>query len=216
MSQLSKLLNSIRPFLYAYLISAVLLMIPQMFYSQEELFLWINSKHSAVSDIFFYWITYIGDGITFVVLIVGLLFYSYRHALLGLISFLSTSVIAQFLKRFIFDDQLRPIARIGEFNDIYIPENVTTLAYNSFPSGHTTTVFALATFLVLILPKRHAWIVFLLAAWITAYSRIYLTHHFPIDVWVGSLIGVLGTIGVFWWLDNRFEKKFGQKSLLNR
>ena len=216
MSQLSKIVSPISPFLLTYVLIAILSLIPQLIYSQEELFLIINKANSSFSDLFFYWITYFGDGITFVLLIIGLLFYSYRYALLGLVSFLGTAFIAQFLKRFIFSDQLRPIARLVDVGDIYIPENVATISFNSFPSGHTATAFAIASFLTLAFPKKPLWAVWLLLACLTGYSRIYLTHHFPVDVWVGSIIGVLGTIAVFYFLDYRLDTKLGQKSLLNR
>ena len=99
---------------------------------------------------------------------------------------------------------------------MHVPESVSTLLNNSLPSGHTVTAFAIATFLVLIYPKRNIWLPLLLVAWLIAYSRIYLTHHFPIDVWVGSVIGTLGTLLVFWLVAAKFDKRFTYKSLLNR
>ncbi len=63
----------------------------------------------------------------------------------------------------------------------------------SFPSGHSASSFAAATVLAYALTRQRAAIVWALAATV-AFSRIYIGVHYPLDVVVGSLIGVL--IGV--------------------
>ncbi len=72
---------------------------------------------------------------------------------------------------------------------------------NSFPSGHTTTVFAAATVIVLmLLLKRRQfglrWIVagVIVAASMVAFSRIAVGAHWPLDVMVGAACGYLGGI----------------------
>ena len=195
------------------LISAL---VPQLLFSQSELFLTVNKSNNNFLDSFFYWITYLGDGITYVIVIIVLLFYSYSKALNGLIIFLSTSLIAQLLKNFVFADHYRPFKYLSEQNDLHIPEGVTTLINNSLPSGHTVTAFAMATFLILSFTNRKIWLPLLIVAWITAYSRIYLTHHFPIDVWVGAIIGTIGALLVFWIMADKLDNRFADKSLLNR
>jgi len=62
---------------------------------------------------------------------------------------------------------------------------------NSFPSGHTTSAFALATVLVLIFRKQKIAIPCLIGATLVAYSRIYLAQHFLQDTIAGALIGTL-------------------------
>ncbi len=66
--------------------------------------------------------------------------------------------------------------------------------YNSFPSGHTATSFALACWLWLRLRHtRYRWVGYL--AWALAVlvglSRIYRGVHYPLDVLVGALIGIM-------------------------
>lgn len=59
-----------------------------------------------------------------------------------------------------------------------------------FPSSHAANTFAVATLLNLIL--RTSWIRWLfLWAGVVSYSRIYLGVHYPGDVMVGALLGVV-------------------------
>jgi membrane-associated phospholipid phosphatase len=59
----------------------------------------------------------------------------------------------------------------------------------SFPSGHATAAFALATSLSLRYPKPAVYIPLHLWALFVAYGRVYLGVHYPSDVLVGGVIG---------------------------
>lgn len=217
MKALIAFLNPIKLYVYAYALLLIVALVPQLLYSQEAIFLAINGKHNDFLDLFFSIITYFGDGLAFVVVILVLAFYSFSRMFMGLIVFLTTSFTAQFLKRVFFSDRFRPYKVLGGEHDLYIPDGVSPITMNSFPSGHTVTAFALSSFLLLILPKKSytSWVLILIA-WLTAYSRVYLTHHFAVDVWFGSIIGVVVSILTYWWLENYFDRKFGHKSLLKR
>lgn len=63
----------------------------------------------------------------------------------------------------------------------------------SFPSTHATLAFALAV----ILSKKHTLhkLLFYITALLIAFSRIYLGKHFPSDVLIGSITGmVIGSV----------------------
>jgi membrane-associated phospholipid phosphatase len=60
----------------------------------------------------------------------------------------------------------------------------------SFPSGHTTTAFALATSLSLSFPKWYVILPSYTYAAAVGYSRMYLGVHFPTDVLAGIISGV--------------------------
>ncbi|HLR21473.1 MAG TPA: phosphatase PAP2 family protein [Tissierellaceae bacterium] len=64
----------------------------------------------------------------------------------------------------------------------------------SFPSGHTTASFALATVLTLNIP--YIWPIAYLFASIIGVSRIYLAVHYPTDVAAGIILGVGSAIFV--------------------
>jgi membrane-associated phospholipid phosphatase len=71
-------------------------------------------------------------------------------------------------------------------NDIFKHSTAGSL---SFPSGHTSAAFSLATSLSLAFPKWYVIAPSLLWAGTVGYSRMYLGVHYPSDVLVGAIIG---------------------------
>jgi hypothetical protein len=66
---------------------------------------------------------------------------------------------------------------------------VLDLHNNSFPSGHTSEAFSMATSLSM---KYHKWYIVIPAfayAGLSGYSRLYLGVHYPTDVLAGALVG---------------------------
>lgn len=59
----------------------------------------------------------------------------------------------------------------------------------SFPSGHTSSAFALATSVTLCYPKWYVAVPAYAWAFTVGYSRMRLGVHFPTDVLVGAIIG---------------------------
>ena len=74
--------------------------------------------------------------------------------------------------------------------DVYYRKDNSPTDRYSFPSGHTTTAFSIATSLTLRYPDKPAVIaVSYLYATVIGYGRIYLGVHYPSDVFAGMLIG---------------------------
>lgn len=63
--------------------------------------------------------------------------------------------------------------------------------YDSFPSGHATLFFALAT--VIYMRHKKVGIIFYLLAFLIAISRVIAGVHYIGDIIAGAAIGILGT-----------------------
>lgn len=68
-------------------------------------------------------------------------------------------------------------------------ENVTSEGSPSFPSGHTSAVFSMATSISLVYPKWYVIAPAYLWAGAVGYSRMDLGLHYPSDVLMGAIIG---------------------------
>lgn len=79
--------------------------------------------------------------------------------------------------------------------------NVADWSYQSFPSGHATTAFAVAA-TVGFISERWFYPALALASAI-ALSRVTLGAHYPSDVLIGAVVGLLGAYAVRWWFAGR-------------
>ena len=76
----------------------------------------------------------------------------------------------------------------------------------SFPSGHSTTAFAVATSLSLDYPKWYVIVPSYAYAGTLAYSRMHLGVHHPSDVLTGAIIGS-GCAVLSHYISNRLNKR---------
>jgi len=89
------------------------------------------------------------------------------------------------------------------------PDRITSSADakgHSFPSGHTSTAFSLATSLSLSYPKWYVIVPSYTFAAATAYSRMYKGVHYPSDVLGGTIVGA-GTSYLTWKVQKLLQKK---------
>ncbi|HPS27786.1 MAG TPA: phosphatase PAP2 family protein [Bacteroidales bacterium] len=68
-------------------------------------------------------------------------------------------------------------------------EKETEAGHLSFPSGHTSDAFALATSVSLAYPRWYVIVPMYLWAGTVGYSRMHLGVHYPSDVLAGAIIG---------------------------
>ena len=158
-------------------------------YNKNTLHLLVNKYNTAFLDVFFKYTTFLGDGILFGVLVLVFLLIKERMSLVFLVSGLLTLLITHFLKRIIFKGIPRPVNVLGE-DALHLVEGVKIALRHSFPSGHTTTAFAIATILCLYFANCKSQYIWFLLAIIAGLSRVYLSQHYLIDVFVGSFIGI--------------------------
>ena len=91
----------------------------------------------------------------------------------------SSALVAELMKRFV--GRPRPSILDGA---IIVGHQSSGF---SFPSSHTLSAFAGFVILASFFPKWR--VPFFLLAILIAFSRIYLGHHFPLDVVAGGLLG---------------------------
>jgi membrane-associated phospholipid phosphatase len=168
-------------------------------FSREDLFLFIYRNRSPYLNNLFLYLTDLGDGLFFVVLIVVLCFIRFRLAFIALLSFLLTSIITHTMKGLVFAEQVRPKKFFEGIHEILAVPGGKLFNNNSFPSGHTVTAFAVFTLIALFIRhKQWGWLFCLLAVFI-GLSRVYLAQHFFVDIYVGSWIGTLCSL-LFYYL----------------
>jgi len=117
----------------------------------------------------------------------------------GVVAFLGSGTLAQVVKRMV--PRLRP----SNLPDALIAPD-ERIFHNSFPSGHTTTAFALAfwVFLLTYRTRYQGWgYGALLLAGLVGLSRVYRGVHYPSDVLAGAAVGVVWGALVYLTLSRR-------------
>lgn len=190
----SKSLKNNLFFLIPYALLLVSAGVVLLSFPKGDIHLWISQFHNPFFDRFFRLITLLGDGWVVTLPVVLLLFVSLRDSIYVLTAYLSTGLVAQLLKRFVFEDCARPIRFFQDKSRLHLVEGVQMLSGHSFPSGHATSAFALFLCLAVISRNRTIQAAAFIVATVVAFSRIYLSQHFLGDVVAGSLIGTLGAL----------------------
>jgi len=185
------------------------------FYSKAQLHIFSNEMHSTSLDFFFKYITNLGDGVMIALFFVVLLFVKFRYAVTFITGSLAASVVINLIKKVFLHDVLRPSKyfEIYETYHLHLVEGVKLHSYQSFPSGHSTTAFNIFFMLALLVKNRLLKFFFLLCAVVVAYSRVYLSQHFLIDIVGGSIFGVVSIFIAFYFFQ-KSEKSWLNKSIL--
>lgn len=157
----------------------------------QAVFLVLNTNLGTAADFFFHYLTYLGDGFVWVPLFVWFLFYRRKLLPLLISTILLSTLITQGIKNFVFPGQPRPTKAISDLSLIHTVPGVELHTINSFPSGHTTTIFSIFLLICLLTPRRNIIYPAFILAILVAYSRIYLAQHFPADLGGGMLAAVI-------------------------
>ncbi len=206
--------SSTRGFLFI-VIAILLLSSPILFLPKEQATFWINGWNNPFFDLFFKYITHLGDGLVFIPVVIFLLFRSYVMA--GFFAFfviIEAIIVQLVLKKGIFAYIDRPMSYIQDFDLLHQVEGVHLHGLHTFPSGHTQSVFLVAFFLVWALKKGPVINFLILSiAVLTGLSRVYILQHFFVDIWVGAAIG-FGLPFITIYLLQRFGKFPGSEKRL--
>ena len=189
-----------------------------LYIPKGDLHLLLCNRHTPARDIFFRYYTHVAEWFPYVLCVLLLLFGRVGNGLFASAAMVFSSLTTQICKHLI--NAPRPVTWFAEnIPDIRLPlvEGVEMNYWHSFPSGHTTSFFALAFVASILITKRltaHGLtgvagllqaLLFLLAA-LGGYSRIYLCQHFALDVFAGVMVGLLITC-ICYAIFSRFEDK---------
>lgn len=203
---MKKVLKSSRFFLLLFFLFAIAGVVIILITEKGPLFVKMNGFHGSFGDALFPWITWLGHGLAFLVIVLVSILKNYRMAILGFLSYISSGLISQFFKKVVFPDFVRPVRYFEQGPDIYIIEGMHPHTNFSFPSGHAASAFALGLFLTILFDRPKLGIIFCTLSIAIGYSRVYIAQHFFEDVYFGAWIGVITTLMVFLLLSERLKK----------
>lgn len=181
--------------------------------ADQNLLILINSIHSTFADhIMFYvsaiWIFFPYFFYIFYLVYkkVGIKYTAILLVFIGLVIGLcdqASNITKHSVKRY------RPTHNLELKEKIHLVENYTGGQYGFF-SGHAANTFGIAMFLFLLFNKQTLAFRFVFFAWasITAYSRMYMGVHYPSDIFMGTIVGILIGIFIFKLQKLFFSKKY--------
>jgi membrane-associated phospholipid phosphatase len=88
-----------------------------------------------------------------------------------------------------------------ESYQLHLVEGVKLHSLQSFPSGHTATAFNLFLMMALMVKNNLLKFIFFTMAILVAYSRVYISQHFLVDITVGSVIGISLIVIIWLWFE---------------
>lgn len=200
-------------FIFPYLLLLLIGAFAYFIADKTEAHLFANQFHHAILDSIFYYATYLGDGFFVVITLIIAAFFNVRLALLILVSYALSAGVTQGLKHLVFEEWMRPAAIFeanAQLQQLYLVPGVELNYHNSFPSGHSTSAFALFFSLSIFSSKKTIQFLLLGIAVLAAYSRVYLSQHFFIDIYAGSFIGTICSIAVYHYWIARLNEKYNQ------
>ena len=161
-----------------------------------DILLWMNSFHAPFWDYFmreatdrFIWIAF------YVSLIAALwIRFGVKGMIVGVVGacicvLISDQVTASVLRPWV--GRLRPSHPENPISDLVHLVNDYRSGRFGFPSSHAANTFGVATMFSLLFRKGRFTIVISCWALLNCYTRVYLGVHYPGDIFVGGIIGIL-------------------------
>lgn len=163
-------------------------------YWDQQLFLFLNGLHVSFLDQAMYWISEKYTWIPFYALILVFLFWHFKYRAfylllgIGLVILFADQLTSGFMKPFF--ERPRPCHEPDLAGLVF--QVAGCGGKFGFASSHAANTFGLAMFLWLTFKKNYVWVsLIFLWATVVSFSRIYLGVHYPLDIVVGGLLGVL-------------------------
>ncbi|WP_159472958.1 phosphatase PAP2 family protein [Dyadobacter sp. 3J3] len=168
--------------------------IHDLIHEDQQLFLWFNGEHLPWIDSLMYWVTY---KFTWIPMYLVLLFFTIKTEKKKAIAIIVTVLVAVILSDKVVSGVMKPY--FERFRPCHEPL-LAGLVHNvgdcgglyGFASAHAATSFSLAIVWFQLTKKkmRHVGWLFAWAA-LYSYSRVYVGVHYPGDIFVGALVGLI-------------------------
>ena len=213
-SQILNLLRRNGIFIGLSLMLIVALGLAIVFIPKGELHLLLCDRHTPARDILYRYYTHVAEWLPYVICVLILIFGRVGNAALASACIACSELFTQIVKHIVCAP--RPVVWFASnMPDVQLPlvEGVRMNQWLSFPSGHTTSFFAVFFALSIVATKSLAvkrtnceidqqryiticigvflQIILVLLAALGGYSRIYLSQHFALDVLGGMTVGLL-------------------------
>ncbi len=202
----NKPVPAILPFLIPTTLLALLIAVALLLVPKAQLHLMLCQHHTPFADAVAPLFSNLVDWLPYVSIVL-LLFCRAGWGTFLASNLLLTTLVVQTIKHIVCAP--RPLTWFAEhYPDVSLPlvEGVKMNHWLSFPSGHTATFFALFFSLSIIVCAENtkgkyvlSFLCFLCATF-GAYTRIYLSQHFALDVFAGILIAVLSSVILYYFL----------------
>ena len=162
----------------------------------KKLFLFINN---GISNSFFdFTMPWIRDKYfwipLYIIFILLIIYYFRKTSAIVILTSLAAVGISDFMSSGIFKPmfhRLRP-CQSPELAS-YIHNIIAGGSGFSFVSSHAANHFAIAIFLGLIFNKKIKWLLPVLLFWaaVICFAQVYVAYHYPADVVVGAMVGII-------------------------
>ncbi len=151
----------------------------------------LNAFSDAAYDPAVLALTQLGLGSIAVAVALLLLLRNVYNSFLLLTSLAWVGFFTFITKRILFFQHPRPLHYFLYDDFPRFMHDVPLIYYNSFPSGHTMTIFAVAAMFSYLFARPLWSILWFVLALMVGLSRIYLLQHFGIDVIAGAVLGII-------------------------
>lgn len=191
---LIRIISNNKVFFTVYLLFLIVGAATLLTIDKGDAILFFNDHRTAFWNFYFKYGTKLGEEPAYLACAILLLFLNRKAVWTIPAVGLSTMAVAYALKRFF--RQARPSLWFeysgGGLDQLDLVEGVTLLTgASSFPSGHSSSAFALYGLMALLIKnKTVGGFILIWIALTIVMSRVYLVQHFFRDVYVGSMVGL--------------------------
>jgi membrane-associated phospholipid phosphatase len=160
-----------------------------------EMVLTVNNNHNPYLDALFLIFNSMAELPGIVLVATVLLLARFGNIIPFGLAILFNTILIQVLKRLVFGPLPRPSKFFEGQLELQQVGDQVLLSQFSFPSGHTALAFCLFGVTAFLIPRKWLGLATFLMALGAGLARLYLNQHFFIDIYFGSMIGVLSAWG---------------------